>query len=136
MSMSASMTKYGITNWMAALVSDATHHIPGGETEQTLVLTTVYFLSMYLMSSITAHAAAIGPVLLSLPFVKESPSPMLNLVMHFTTLCAVSTNYSSGATLYFYKMGYISLGKWFLYAFVRVIIFVVVFFLVGPLWWG
>lgn len=134
MSLSNTMTKYGVTNWMASLVADATSGLPEGNT-QMVVLMLLYFLSMYLMSSLTAHAAAIGPVLLSMPMIKDKHQPMLSMVMHFTTLCAVTTHYGSGTAQHYYDLGYLPLVKWLGFGFLMAIFFFVVFFLIGPLWW-
>jgi L-tartrate/succinate antiporter len=93
----------------------ATHVRGYPPTPTVLALITVYFLSHYMFASLTAHTAALMPVMLGvgagLPGV---PMETLALGLAMTTgLMGVITPYATGPGMAYYESGYLpSLDFW------------------------
>ncbi|MGH7503923.1 MAG: DASS family sodium-coupled anion symporter [Longimicrobiales bacterium] len=124
----------GITNWFA----DATASFMTGWSWQLalVVLVLVYFYAHYAFASITAHVSAMYIPFLVVAIAAGAPPLLAALVlMYSSNLCASLTHYGTTPAPIFFGAEYISQGRWWRIGFVVSVAHILVWSIVGPLWW-
>jgi len=101
-----------------------------------IVIAVVYAFTMYGFSMVDAHAAAmIGSFLKISADADVPPKLMLALLAPFQTLCAATTNYSSGSVLIYYGLGHVTMKKWLAIGFIILLLHFAIWFSIGMAWW-
>lgn len=101
------------------------------------VLTGVYALSHYMFASGTAHAAAMFSVFMAVGLSLGLPGvPLLVFLGAIPTLMGCLTHYGNGPAPLYFGAGYVELGAWWRNGLVLGVMFMLVWLLVGPLWWN
>ncbi|MDN4494100.1 anion permease [Ureibacillus sp. BA0131] len=110
----------GETSWMLALI----------------VLAIVYFYSHYFFASNTAHVSAMYAAFLSVMVAAGAPPLVSALILaFFSNLFGCLTNYGSGPAPVFFGTGYVTQEKWWGLGLVISIIHIVVWLVIGGVWW-
>ncbi|MFC7687782.1 anion permease [Ureibacillus sp. GCM10028918] len=110
----------GETSWMLALI----------------VLAIVYFYSHYFFASNTAHVSAMYAAFLSVMVAAGAPPLVSALILaFFSNLFGCLTNYGSGPAPVFFGTGYVTQEKWWGLGLVISIIHIVIWLVIGGLWW-
>ncbi|ATH94690.1 anion permease [Bacillus glycinifermentans] len=101
-----------------------------------LVLILVYFYSHYFFASATAHISAMYSAFFAVTVAAGAP-PLLSAfaLAFFSNLFGCTTHYGAGAAPVFFGAGYIPEGKWWFIGFILSIVHLVVWLVVGGLWW-
>ena len=97
--------------FLAVIVSLITEPIPGATAGLIgITLPSVFFVAHYMFASLTAHATALLPVLLSaIVVIPDLPIPVVALCLSYTLgLMGVITPYATGSAPLYYGSGYIS----------------------------
>ena len=102
------LSRVGFLPWFAATAANAL----GGRsaTMKVALLVVVFFVSHYLFASLTAHATAMLPVLLTAAVaLPELPVPVVSLLLSYSLgLMGILTPYATGSAPLYYGSGYIS----------------------------
>ncbi len=129
------LTKFGLVPWFATTVSG---HLTGLSWPMILAtLAIVYMYSHYAFASGTAHVVA-----MYIPFVTVSISagvPPILAVLTFSFIAPIFqglTHYSMGCAPIYFGSGYTSLRTWWIIGFVLSAIYLIIYALVGPMWWN
>lgn len=103
----------------------------------SIVLGFLYFYSMYIFSSLTAHIVAfVGPFMEAGKSLNGPPFLVTGLLCYFSTLCGCLTNFSSGPIVIYYSQGYCSSRvRWYAIGLTISILYLATYFSVGVLWW-
>jgi DASS family divalent anion:Na+ symporter len=102
----------------------------------TIGLCSVYFLLMYIFSSMTAHVIAFaGPFLNAAKALGCPPQLTVAMIAYSTSLCGCLTNYSSGATVLYFSRGYVGRGKFMAVGLLVGIVYLGTMFSIGLGWW-
>lgn len=132
--LSDGLYRTGLIGWFATMAAGA---MSGLSPNLTIVgLVGVYFLSHYLFASLTAHATAMLPILLSLGLsMPEVPFKKLALMLGLTQgIMGVLTPYATGPAPVYANSGYITSAEYWRLGTVFGIIFLGAFLLLsGPL---
>ncbi len=134
LTMASMLSKYGFIQWFV----DASQMWVSGYSGLLVVLVIglIYFYSMYAFSMTSGHIAAMAAPLLAVCLAANS-APMLSVavIAYFTTLCACTTNYSSGPVIIYYGLGYETSQRWFKIGFLVSLVHIGVYFTLGLGWW-
>jgi DASS family divalent anion:Na+ symporter len=100
------------------------------------VLGLVYFYSHYLFASQTAHVSSMYAAFLSVSVAVGTPSLLAALVLGFlSNLFSSLTHYGSGPAPVLFGSGYVELGTWWKLGALISIINILIWLIVGGLWW-
>jgi L-tartrate/succinate antiporter len=128
------LTKTGFLSWFGQLMAGAMQGLSPVATMVGLVI--VFFAIHYMFASLTAHVAAMLPVML----VTAMNVPGLNISLMAMLLCStlgimgVITPYGAGHTPIYYGSGYIKGKDWWVLGLIFGVIYLGVFLLVGLPW--
>jgi len=101
-----------------------------------LVLCLVYFYSHYLFASQTAHVSSMYAAFLSVSVAVGTPPLLAALVLGFlSNLISSLTHYGSGPAPVLFGSGYVELGTWWKLGALTSVINILIWLVVGGLWW-
>jgi len=102
------LRRCGFLPWFAATVASSVGGVPASG--QVLLLVVVFFVAHYMFASLTAHATALLPVLLTaIVAIPGLPIPVVALSLSYTLgLMGIITPYATGSAPLYYASGYIS----------------------------
>lgn len=134
--MAGQLRKVGAAQLIGETVSDGIARSGVGSVGASILLALVYFLSMYMFSSLTGHIVAlVGPFFAAGKDLKCPPLLLIAFMAYFSTLCGCMTNYSSGPIVLCYSQGYISRPRWFAIGALVALFHLSTYLTVGLLWW-
>jgi DASS family divalent anion:Na+ symporter len=124
----------GITNWFADTTAG---YMTGWSWQLSLaVLVLVYFYAHYAFASITAHASAMYIPFLVVAIAAGAPPLLAALVLLYSSnLCASLTHYGTTPAPIFFGADYVSQGQWWRIGFVVSVAHILVWSIIGSLWW-
>jgi L-tartrate/succinate antiporter len=102
------LSRVGFLPWFATMMASSLGGWP--VTGKVALIVAVFFVSHYMFASLTAHATALLPVLLTAVVVIPGlPIPTLSLTLSYTLgLMGILTPYATGSAPLYYGSGYIS----------------------------
>ena len=132
------LNKLGVIKWFSEGMKDAivASGMGWGGTAAILVLAFVY--SHYLFASTTAHISAMLLAFLSVGAQLIPPGYVAPFMLMMTAGSAIMmclTHYATGTSPIIFGSGFVSLGTWWRVGFVMSVFELLVFGLVGSLWW-
>jgi L-tartrate/succinate antiporter len=100
--------RVGFLPWFASTVAAAVRGVPTAG--KVVVLVVVFFVAHYMFASLTAHATALLPVLLTaVVVIPDLPIAVVALALSYTLgLMGIITPYATGSAPLYYASGYIS----------------------------
>ncbi len=132
--MASALKSEGVVDWFAKAMQGQVTGLNGVTVALTLGL--IYFYSMYGFSMLTAHIAALAGAFFTVGLSAGAPSLlMVALVAYFSSLCACTTNYSSGPVIIYFGQGYLPAQTWFKVGGLVSLFHLVVWLGVGMVWW-
>ena len=102
------LSRVGFLPWFATKVATSVGGFPPAV--MVVLIVTVFFVAHYMFASLTAHATALLPVLLSaIVVIPGLPIPVVALGLSYTLgLMGIITPYATGSAPLYYGSGYIS----------------------------
>jgi DASS family divalent anion:Na+ symporter len=101
-----------------------------------LILCLLYFYSHYLFASQTAHVSSMYAAFLSVSVAVGTPPLLAALVLGFlSNLFSSLTHYGSGPAPVIFGAGYVELGTWWKLGALTGVINLLIWLVVGGLWW-
>eukprot|EP00834_Sanchytrium_tribonematis_P001781 NODE_46_length_32145_cov_0.918711.p8 type:complete len:472 gc:universal NODE_46_length_32145_cov_0.918711:18525-19940(+) len=101
----------------------------------TMILTSIYFFSMYMFSGCSSHLLALAPpILMSGIQLGCPPKLLLALMAYFTTLSGLLTYYSSGPIVMYYSLNLVQSSTWLKMGLIVSLFVMSVYFTIGLLW--
>jgi divalent anion:Na+ symporter, DASS family len=96
----------------------------------------IYFYNHYLFASQTAHVSSMYGAFLSVSVAVGAPPLLAALVLGFASnLFSSLTNYGSGPAPVLFGSGYVELGTWWRLGALISVINIVIWLILGGLWW-
>lgn len=128
------LSSYGFIEWFVLNVKESVEGYSG--LLILLILLLIYFYSMYLFSSLSAHLSALAPTFLALVAISYGhPLVAAAIFAYFSNLCGCLTNYSTGPFIIYYQFGYVQASKWFSVGFILSLFHLLVWLGTGMIWW-
>lgn len=102
------LSRVGFLPWFATKVATSVNGFPLAV--KVVLIVSVFFVAHYMFASLTAHATALLPVLLSaIVVIPDLPIPVVALCLSYTLgLMGVITPYATGSAPLYYGSGYIN----------------------------
>ena len=101
-----------------------------------IILSLIYFYSMYLFSMLTGHIIAlVSAIFLILLNIDLNPFLIVGVIAYFSNLCGCLTNYSTGPVIIYFGNGYLKPAAWFKIGFLVSIYHIIIWFGFGSIWW-
>ena len=132
--MAGQLNELGLIAWFGNLVAQ----FIGGVSWQTsfLILSLLYFYSHYLFASNTAHITSMYAPFLAVAIVVGTPPLLAALVLgFFSNLFSGMTHYGTGPAPVFFGSGYVEMGTWWRLGGVISVVNILIWLIVGGLWW-
>jgi DASS family divalent anion:Na+ symporter len=129
------LNEYGLVTW----VGETFGVVLEGRSPATafLLVAALYLYVHYFFASATAHISALYPVALAL-LITAGVSPFAAAIA-LGSLSSVSgclTQYGIGSGPVMFGAGYVTQAEWWKAGFVMSIIYLVVWLVIGPMWWA
>nr|XP_043626508.1 dicarboxylate transporter 2.1, chloroplastic-like [Erigeron canadensis]XP_043626509.1 dicarboxylate transporter 2.1, chloroplastic-like [Erigeron canadensis]XP_043626510.1 dicarboxylate transporter 2.1, chloroplastic-like [Erigeron canadensis]XP_043626511.1 dicarboxylate transporter 2.1, chloroplastic-like [Erigeron canadensis] len=134
--MASQLTNLGIIIWMSNYVAFFLQSFSLSWPLAFGVLQAAYFLIHYMFASQTGHVGALYSAFLAMHLVAGVPGVLAALALAYNTnLFGALTHYSSGQAAVFFGAGYVDLPDVFKIGFVMACVNVLIWTIVGSLWW-
>jgi divalent anion:Na+ symporter, DASS family len=132
--LASKLNEYGLVKWFGAEVGV---YLTGYRLIVVYALVAaIYLYSHYFFASATAHISALLPVSLALMVAAGVPAfPAALALGVLSNVCGCLTQYAIGSAPVMFGAGYVSQGEWWRVGFIMSVIYLVVFLIIGPLWW-
>lgn len=128
------LNKTGFSSWFSGAVANYASGMHWGWGLLLLVL--IYFYSHYFFASAVAHISSmLAPFLLVAIAIGAPPMLAALLLAFFSNLFMGLTHYGSGAAPILFGTGYVTIGDWWKVGAISSVLFIVVWIIVGGLWW-
>lgn len=132
------LNKQGVISWFSQGLKDAIL-MSGISWELTaVVLVLVFLYSHYLFASTTAHISAMLLAFLTVGVQLIPPEFVMPFILMMTASSCIMmtlTHYATGTSPIVFGSGFVTLGKWWQVGFVMSVFELLVFAIVGGLWW-
>ncbi|WP_034301926.1 DASS family sodium-coupled anion symporter [Herbaspirillum sp. RV1423] len=136
--MAEQLNKMGVINWFSDGMKNLIVASGMPWTSIALVLLLVFVFSHYFFASTTAHVSAmllafltVGAQLLPAHYL----IPFMLLMTAGSAIMMTLTHYATGTSPIIFGSGYVSLGLWWRVGFVMCVIELLIFGVIGGLWW-
>jgi DASS family divalent anion:Na+ symporter len=134
LALATALREEGVIDLFAARIGSSVGGLSGLAVALTLCI--VYFFSMYAFSMVTAHITAFVGAFFVIALAAGSPALlMVPLFAYFSTLCAATTNYSTGPVIIYFGLGYVTPRRWLRTALVLSLFHVALWIGLGMVWW-
>ena len=132
--MGSYLNSLGFIGWFGHLVGAKMEHLSWQMAFPIIIL--VYSYCHYMFASGTAHAAAMYSVFLAVGLSVGVPGTMLAIFLGAcATLMGSLTHYAHGPAPIFFGSTYVDMKDWWKHGFFISLLFLLVWFVVGGLWW-
>lgn len=132
--MATFLNALGMIPWFSSTMKGAVSGMPW--MWALVILSVVYFYSHYFFASATAHVSAMYAAFLAVLVAAGAPPLVSALVLgFFSNLFGCTTHYGAGPAPVFFGSGYVSQNKWWSIGFLISIIHIVLWLVIGGLWW-
>ncbi|MCC7366938.1 MAG: anion permease [Chloroflexi bacterium] len=132
--MAGFLNKLGLVPWFSKAVGDSLAGV--NWVYAFLALSLVYLYSHYMFASNTAHVGAMYAAFLGVSVAVGTPPVLAALVLaFFSNLMSSMTHYGTGPAPVLFGAGYVDIGTWWKLGFVVSVVNVVIWLVLGGLWW-
>lgn len=129
-----SLKKLGFFTWFSMNIVSFISSMPW--VPALIIMVLLYFYSHYFFASNTAHLTAMFSAFLAAAIQVGAPVVLAVLILaFFSSLFGGLTHYSCGPAPIFFSAGYISLRKWWQVGLILSICNILIWVLVGGVWW-
>ncbi|KAI9199614.1 Sodium/sulfate symporter [Polychytrium aggregatum] len=130
------ISKLGLARWFGNFCVGFLESAHLSPLTSTISISTIYFLSMLMFSSLTGHIVALVSPLMEAGKQLGCHSRILTACLaYFSSLAGSLTNYSSGSSAIYFGQGFVDRKTWFLVGGGVGLVHLGVYFTVGMFWW-
>ena len=132
--LASKLSEYGLIAWFGKNLGV---YLEGYHRLVVFVLVgSIYFYVHYLFASATAHISALYPVSLSI-LIAAGISPFTAAISLgvMSNVYGCLTQYAIGSGPVMFGAGYVTQGEWWRAGFIMSLIYLAIWFTIGPLWW-
>lgn len=134
--MATMLAKLGVVAWMSNHLQTYIGSLGFGPISTMLLFTVVFMYSHYLFASTTAHISAMFAAFYMAGLALGAPPMLYALSMAAAGNLMMSlTHYATGTAPVIFSSGYVSMPKWWLVGFIMSISNLIIFIVIGGIWW-
>ncbi|WP_121965189.1 anion permease [Myroides sp. N17-2] len=135
--MAGFLGKLGLVGWLATTVGGGIAGLGLSWIPATILLLLVYVYSHYFFASTTAHITAMYGAFFAAGLALGAPVMLWALLLGFSSSIMMSlTHYGTGTAPIIFGSGYTTLGEWWKVGFVMSVVNLIIFIVIGGLWWN
>jgi len=134
--MATFLNKLGLISWFSDALKTGIEHTGMGWMGASMLLLLVYMYAHYMFASTTAHITAMLAAFYAAGLALGAPPMAFGLIMAAaSSLMMTLTHYATGTAPVIFGSGYTTLGEWWKAGFVMSVANLLVFLIVGGIWW-
>ncbi|MCI0922186.1 DASS family sodium-coupled anion symporter [Sphingobacterium rhinopitheci] len=134
--MASFLGKLGLVSWLAQTVGSGINNLGLAWSASILILLLIYVYSHYFFASTTAHITAMFSAFFIAGMALQAPPVLWALILAFSSSIMMSiTHYGTGTAPIIFGSGYTTLGEWWKVGFIVSIVNLIIWSLIGGLWW-
>ncbi len=134
--MAGYLNKLGLIKWFSGVLESGIGHMGLSGIAVAVLLTLAYLYTHYIFASTTAHITAMFAAFLTAGITLHAPPMLMALMMAAaSSIMMTLTHYATGTSPVIFGSGYTTLGEWWKAGFVMSVVNILVFGIVGALWW-
>ena len=135
--MATFLNKLGLIAWFSTSLQGGIESLGMNWLAAATLLTLVYLYAHYFFASTTAHITAMFAAFYTAGIALGAPPMGFGLVMAaVSSIMMTLTHYATGTSPIIFGSGYVSLGQWWKAGFVMSVVNVLVWVVVGGIWWS
>lgn len=134
--MAGQLNTLGVIAWFSGSMRNFIEHTGMGWEGASALLVLVFLYSHYFFASTTAHITAMMGAFLAVGLAMGAPAMPFVLMMAATSSIMMTlTHYATGTSPVIFGSNYITLGEWWRAGFVMSVVNLLVWVIVGSIWW-
>ena len=134
--MATFLNKLGLIAWFAKSIETGIGHLGLGWMGASALLVLTYLYAHYLFASTTAHITAMFAAFYGAGLALGAPAlPFALMMAAASSIMMTLTHYATGTSPVIFGSGYTTLGEWWKTGFVMSVVLIVIWLVVGGLWW-
>lgn len=134
--MATFLNKLGIITWFSGLLESGIESTGMGWMGASALLMLAYLYAHYMFASTTAHITAMFGAFYAAGIALGAPPMLYALMMAAASnIMMTLTHYATGTAPVIFGSGYTTLGEWWKYGFIMSIVNLIVFLVIGGIWW-
>ena len=134
--MATFLNKLGLIGWFSKSIQTGIGSLGMGWQGGAALLLLAYLYAHYLFASTTAHITAMFAAFYGAGIALGAPPlPFALMMAAASSLMMTLTHYATGTSPVIFGSGYTTLGEWWKAGFVMSLVLIVVWLVVGSLWW-
>lgn len=134
--MATFLNKLGLISWFSDALKTGIEHTGMGWMGASVLLLLVYMYAHYMFASTTAHITAMLAAFYAAGLALGAPPMAFGLIMAAaSSLMMTLTHYATGTAPVIFGSGYTTLGEWWKAGFVMSVANLLVFLIIGGIWW-
>ena len=134
--MASFLNKLGLIGWFSDMLGSGIKNTGMGWVGASALLLLVYMYAHYMFASTTAHITAmLGAFYAAGLFLGAPPMAFGLMIAAASSLMMTLTHYATGTAPVIFGSGYTTLGEWWKAGFVMSVVNLLVFVVVGGIWW-
>jgi len=136
--MAEQLNKQGVITWFSEGMKGAILASGMGWPAAAAILVAVFVFSHYLFASTTAHISAMMLAFLTVGVLLIPPGyvvPFMLLMAAGSAIMMTLTHYATGTSPIIFGSGFVTMGTWWRVGFVMCLVNLLIFALVGTVWW-
>ncbi|RIY32059.1 C4-dicarboxylate ABC transporter [Psittacicella hinzii] len=134
--MATFLNRLGLVTWVSVHLQSGITHLGLGWLGASILLLLAYMYAHYFFASTTAHISAMLGAFLAAGIALGAPPMLFSLMMAAASSLMMSlTHYATGTSPVIFSSGYVTLPQWWKAGFVMSVVNLLVFILLGSLWW-
>lgn len=134
--MATYLNKLGLVQWFSHVIESNIAGFGLGWEVSALILVCVYLYAHYFFASSTAHVTAMFAAFYAAGLALGAPPLYLGLLLAGASSIMMSlTHYATGTSPIIFGSGYVSMGDWWKTGFLMSVINLIIWGVVGGLWW-
>lgn len=135
--MATFLNKLGVVAWLSSTVEGSIRHLGISWVWASLLLLLAYVYAHYMFASTTAHITAMFGAFYAAGIALGAPPMGFALIMAgASSIMMTLTHYATGTSPIIFNSGYTTLGQWWLAGLVMSLVNLVVWIVVGGVWWS
>lgn len=134
--MATFLNKLGLIAWFSGTLEDGISHLGIGWVGASALLMLAYLYAHYMFASTTAHITAMFGAFYAAGIALGAPPMLFALLMAAaSSIMMTLTHYATGTSPVIFGSGYTTLGEWWKAGFIMSVVNIIVFVLIGGMWW-
>ena len=134
--MATFLNKLGVVGWLSTSLQNGILHLGLSWVWAVALLTLVYLYAHYFFASTTAHITAMFGAFYAAGIALGAPPMAFALLLAgVSSIMMTLTHYATGTSPIIFGSGYTTLGQWWIAGLVMSVVNLVVWVLVGGVWW-